>query len=212
DIGLQWTFIASGRVLLFSFGWWGDETAVCLPFGRAILGGRRLALLLLLRRIGRAGVRQIGSETGVVSALAFFRSDQLCLLLDRRELHLHVALLRLRAGLARNTGHGNPGRPVGRGRGPLRGRRGRKRRVSHCSGGHCCLLFFLTFRLKLVFQLLHVAVGVVLQGGLRWLAFRAGLLRGGLLAGRTEERRHNHQQYRAQINEGLEVFLQDTFR
>src|SRR5208337_1156962 len=106
---------ASGRVLLFPLGWLGDETAVCLPFGRAILGGHRLALLLLLRRVGGTGVHKIGSETGVISPLAFFRSDQLCLLLYRRELHLHVALLRLRAGLARNTGHGNAGRPIGRG-------------------------------------------------------------------------------------------------
>ena len=121
-----------------------------------------------------------------------FAASQLCLLLHRRELHLHVALLRLRAGLARNTGHGNAGRSIGRGCGPLLGRRRRERRISHRSTGHCCLLLFLTFGLKLVLQLLHVAVGVVLQGWLRWLAFRAGLLRGGLLAGRTEERRHNH--------------------
>ena len=156
------------------------------------MGGHRLALLLLLRRIGRAGVHKIGSETGIVSPFAFFRSDQLCLLLHRRELHLHVALLRLRAGLARNTGHAKAGRPIGRGCGSLLGRRRRKRRISQCGSGHCCLLFFLTFGLKLVLQLLHIAVGVVLQGWLRWLAFRAGLLRGGLLAGRTEERRHNH--------------------
>ena len=65
------------------------------------MGGHCLALLLLLRRIGRAGVHKIGSETGVVSPFAFFRSDHLSLLLHRRELHLHVALLCLWAGTLR---------------------------------------------------------------------------------------------------------------
>src|SRR6202034_4571904 len=58
---------------------------------------------------------------------------------------------------------------------------------------------------------LYVAVGVVLHGWLRGLPCRAGLLRGRLLARRTEERRHNHEQCRTQINERLEVLLQDAF-
>jgi hypothetical protein len=93
------------------------------------------------------------SETGVVRAFAFFGGDQLCLLLHRRELHLHVALLPLRAGLARNTGHGNAGRSMGRGCcGSLLGRRRRKRRIAQCSGGRRRLLLLLTFGLKRVFN------------------------------------------------------------
>ena len=41
--------------------------------------------------------------------------------------------------------------------------------------------------------------------------FALRLLCRRLLAGRTEERRHDNERYRAQINEGLEVLLQDAF-
>src|SRR5208282_6766487 len=57
---------------------------------------------------------------------------------------------------------------------------------------------------------LHVVVGVVLQRGLWWLPLRGGLLRGRFLAGRTEERRHDHEQRGSQIDERLEVLLQDA--
>ena len=64
---------------------------------------------------------------------------------------------------------------------------------------------------ELILQLLHVVIGVVLQGGLRWLPFGGGLLCRRLFSGGAEECRHNHEQCRTQINEGLEVLLQDTF-
>ena len=98
----------------------------------------------------------------------------------------------------------------GRGGGLLRGRRRGKRRILSCSGGHCRLLLFLAFGLHLVLQVLHVVVGVVLQRGLRWLPLRGSLLRGRLLARGAEERRHDHEQRRAQIDERLEVLLQDA--
>ncbi len=186
---------------------------VCLPFSVVILGRHDLTLLRrLLQLFGGTGVNEVGSETGVVRPFAFFRGDQFRLLLYGSKLHLHVALLQLWAGPARNTGNGKAGRAVGRGGGLLRGRRRRKRRICHRSSGHSCLLFFLAFGLKLVLQLLHVAVGVVLQCWLRGLPLgRALSCRCLLVAGGTEECRHNHQQCRTQINEGLEVFLQDAF-
>ena len=98
-------------------------------------------------------------------------------------LHLPVALpaVALRAGLARNTGHGNAGRPIGRGGGPLRGRRRRERRISIAACGHCCLLLFLAFGLKLVLQVLHVVVGVVLKVGCGGWPFAAACCAGVFL-------------------------------
>src|SRR5580700_5530803 len=81
--------------------------------------------------------------------------------------------------LAWNTGGSNAGEAIARGGCSLRGRRRRKRRISHRSSGHRCLSLFLTFGLDLIFQLLHVAVGVVLQRRLRRLAFSTGLLSWG---------------------------------
>jgi hypothetical protein len=89
--------------------------------------------------------------------------------------------------------------------------RPRKCWICHCGGGDCRLLLLLTFGLELVLQLLHVAVGVVLQGWLRGLPFRVCLLSWRFLPGRTEQRRHYHEQCGTQINESLEVLLQDTF-
>ena len=203
--------------LLFSFGLWGDETGLCLPVGMVILGGRDLALRLL-RLLRLFGVHKVGSETGVVDPFALLSGNELCLLLLGSELRLHSALLPLRAGPARNAGNGggagngNAGRAKGRGSGLLRGRRRRQRRILRCCGDSCLLLLFLAFGLKLVLQVLHVVVGVVLQRRLWRLPFRSGLLRGRLLARRTEERRHDYEQCRSQIDERLEVLLQDALR
>jgi hypothetical protein len=72
------------------------------------------------------------------------------------------------------------------------------------------LLLLFAFSLKLVLQVLHVVVGVVLKGGLRRLALCRCLLRGRLLAGRAEERRGDYQQRGTKIHEYLEVLLQHT--
>jgi len=74
------------------------------------------------------------------------------------------------------------------------------------------LLLLQALGLKLVPQVLHVAVGVVLNHGLRRLAFASRLLPRRLLAGRAEDRRHNNQQGRAEVHEGLEVLFEHSLR
>ena len=170
-----------------------------------ILDGRSLALRLRqpLRLLSKAGVHKVGSETGVVNPFSFFRGNHLRLLLLGSKLRRHGALLPLLAGPARNAGsRGNAGRAEGRGGSLLRGRRRRQRRILRCSRVvRCLLLFLLALGLKLALQVQHVVIGVVLYRRLRRLPFRGGPRR--LLAGRTEERRHNYKQCRAQIDKGL---------
>src|SRR5260370_22728279 len=105
NVGFERPLIAAGRLPWFSFGSWGDETGLCLPFCVVILDGRHLALLLrlLLLLLGKTGVHKVGSETGVVNPFALLRGNDLSLSMLGSKFRLHNALLRLRAGA-----HGTP--------------------------------------------------------------------------------------------------------
>ena len=76
-----------------------------------------------------------------------------------------LAVASLRAGLAWNTGCSNASRPIGRGGCLLRGRRRRERGISAVAGHSRLLLLLVALGLKLVLQVLHVVVGVVLKLG-----------------------------------------------
>ena len=89
-----------------------------------------------------------------------------------------------------------------------RGGRREGRIASRGSNKSRLLLLLLALGLKLVLQVLHIVVCVVLQRGLGRLTFLGGLLRRRLLAGRAEDCRHDHEQRRAKIDKGLEVLLQ----
>jgi hypothetical protein len=171
---------------------------------------------LLLRLVGSARVHEVGSETRFIGALALLCSKLLRLLLLRRELGLPIWLpvsrLRLWAGLARHTGGSKSVRSIGCSGSLLRERCMREPRISRergiCGGERRLLLLFLAFGLKLVLQVLHVVVRIVLEHRLWRLPLRRLLCR-RFLPGGAEDRRNDHQERRSEIYEGLEVLFEN---
>jgi hypothetical protein len=95
---------------------------------------------------------------------------------------------------------------ITRGNGTLGGRRPGQSNVV------CGLLrSFLSFRGKLVLQVLNVVVGVVLHQRLRRLMLRSGrFVRCGLSVC-AQDRCHDHKPRRAQVHQGLDVLPEYTF-